>query len=170
MTVHCADCGFLSFRNHDTYALEEVDEDARKTGGFRSFLIGDGGILGTHPLCFARAFDLLGEIRTFHQEGDSGEWNINLKVINKERECPSFCSWIQGFSPKEHKEMLHDQYLLELQAKQQKQELDWQEAQEDNRRQWESRQGSRERLWNLFVGIVNMILGILLGLYFGKPP
>ncbi|MDA1218793.1 MAG: hypothetical protein O2909_05060, partial [Chloroflexi bacterium] len=51
---------------------------------------------------------------------------INHHIFTKSRRCPSWVEWIPGYSPKEHREMMDRQRLLEFQAKR---EDDWQKFQ-----------------------------------------
>jgi hypothetical protein len=49
-----------------------------------------------------------------------------VAVLSEDRECPSWNYWQQGFTPKEHREMIDRQRLLEFQTKR---EDDWQKFQ-----------------------------------------
>ena len=111
--VRCADCGFLAFRNPDTHDLEEVGEETRKTGGFRVFQREREGArpfyVTTGPRCFVMRHDLPAEVKEAAEQipQESRDYTaINLPVLQRERVCDGWCRWNQGFSPKEHKEML----------------------------------------------------------------
>jgi hypothetical protein len=52
------------------------------------------------PLCFQRAINFRDKLG-----GNSGA-ERRLAVLDEERKCGSFTPWQQGFTPKEHREML----------------------------------------------------------------
>lgn len=109
--VKCVECAFLTIW-HDTITagiqLWEAHDHYRKTGELAN------QVNSTHtcdPLCLVGEADLrierantFREIRTVNDQ-----FNFNdsiLAVIQTERECNGFTSWLQGFSPKEHRERL----------------------------------------------------------------
>lgn len=70
------------------------------------------------PKCFIRKADLEKDVLT------DGELRhlFNLKngikhVIQQERSCDGYTPWLQGFHPKEHKEMLMNKEMLEAQRR-----------------------------------------------------
>ena len=93
----CRDCGFLALRNNTTQELDEAYSYYRQKGEADT----------PHhpfPVCFAMAATLEGEVNT--SNGDFAGVPI-LQVIEKDRsDCPEWTPWRQGFSPKEHREML----------------------------------------------------------------
>src|SRR5208283_6219495 len=118
----CSECGFLAARNLYTRQLEEVEKEYRDNGASPTKPFPDGvemmsisGIRNVYglPVCFARAFPLDQEIMASASSKDNGI----LTVINQERQCPSFVKWQQGFTPKEHQEMLDRQWKLEQENK-----------------------------------------------------
>jgi len=82
-------------------------------------------------------------------------------AIQEERNCPAFMQWHPGFSPKEHREMLHQDRMLH-----------WQRDRENEDRQWREDQRKEERRWRLiellvlggFVTIVLVIAQIVAAL------
>ena len=120
--VKCAECGFIAARNLYTRQLEEVEKEYRDTGASPTKPFPDGiemmsinGIRNVYglPICFARAFPMEEEIVTSASSKDNGI----ITVINRERQCPYFVKWQQGFTPKEHREMLDRQLMLDYQTK-----------------------------------------------------
>ena len=102
--VTCAKCGFLTYKDHSTKMLEEASLEARRNGHFPT----DGPIIPS-PRCFVLTFDLPLEVSELAKQASDQEEKgpaIFLKVIQKERSCPTFCQWHHGSSPKEHREML----------------------------------------------------------------
>jgi hypothetical protein len=67
------------------------------------------------PLCLARAWDLPSEIKGDIARYDEGKC---VRVLQKERLCESFTKWHQGFSPKEHREMMDREEWRKWQASQ----------------------------------------------------
>ncbi len=123
--IKCACCGFLSIRNLSAKTLEEVDLDKRQTGNFpgRAGTPFGQGVLtyDLTPTCFVLAFNLKQECREgMPEEGMiPGEGKI-LQVIHKERVCPGFTPWEQGYSPKEHKDKLDENQRQKKEEEQRK--------------------------------------------------
>lgn len=118
MTVKCSDCGFLALRANDSGELCEAGSNYREDGWPKNARLVDG--YGGTPLCFVRAFDLAKE-RADNGKEQNHIPSLNKAVISKERKCSKFCDWRQGFSPKEHAELL----MFEEQHKWQKEQARW---------------------------------------------
>lgn len=130
--VKCAECGFLATRNSTTRELEEAEETFREKGT-SPLIIGQlqGRPTTRHeslPLCFVKAHNLLDEFKQFAGKGNPDYKSVHF-VIHEERECEAFTEWQQGFTPREHKDMLDQQK--------------WRDWQEERRR--------NDRKWNIFV-------------------
>lgn len=98
----CADCGYLAIRNPDTHELEETISDIREFGELPTIFpkSGSGVVRLLHtktPVCFAMAANLAKEIQDGCKFKDA---------INKDRQCARWSQWKQGYSPKEHDQML----------------------------------------------------------------
>jgi hypothetical protein len=141
----CSECGFLAARNLYTRQLEEVEKEYRDNGASPTKPFPDGvemmsinGIRNVYglPVCFARAFPLDLEIVASASSKDNGI----LTVINRERQCPYFVKWQQGFTPKEHQEMLDRQRKLE---------------QEDKRR-------TSDRIWHWVELVLTLAIGAMI--------
>jgi hypothetical protein len=165
--VKCIDCGFLTLRNKHTGQLDEVDNDFRETGNpprrqiYKQVASNTVNRIETPcqhvPICFECVTDFRREIGVPPPKA-YGDYpaNMVLEVISEPRSCDSFAVWQQGFTPKEHREMLDRQHHLE-----------WQTEQEKERRNWES--GQR---WILAIiagafGILGAIVGALLNAWLG---
>jgi hypothetical protein len=132
--VKCADCGFLTLRNDYTGQLDEVGDGYRRTGepqelrkpqdpSDRSnvYPLSYTFYYKAHtnlPICFAREWNLFGDlVQSGNNAGDASlEPGLALEVITKDRLCSAFTPWQQGFTPKEHREMLDRQALLRWQS------------------------------------------------------
>jgi hypothetical protein len=130
--VKCSECGFLAARNTETRILEEVEYKSRQDGNMgrqRYVLI---------PVCFAMAFNFDKEVKELRKSpkfatrrNEIGEiiypeWKDCVKpILNMERECSSFVQWQQGFTPKEHQEMMDRQEWRNWQEKQRKEDKHW---------------------------------------------
>lgn len=113
--VKCSECGFIAARTWKTRELVEIEEEKRCSGK-----IGDElSKFEPSPVCFINSFDIKEEVeilrKAAHDEPSqdsiggyiSPHWEIYVKaVLNIERKCKSFRRWQQGFTPKEHKEMV----------------------------------------------------------------
>ena len=133
--ARCIDCGFLATRETETRQLAEVDGEFRRTG-LPALAIGSGRYYRSArvPVCFAQSVDLQAEILEY--QTNSGEVFASspndpdrerrldsfppervLELLEVERPlCDSshaFTKWQQGFTPKEHREMLDRESLLE---------------------------------------------------------
>ena len=115
--VKCQDCGYLAVRNQQTRALAETEEVMRQSGEPPPVFVlphpGRNAVLiyERTPVCFVREFDLPVEA------GQADDARAFLNVIRQERVCPKWTQWFQGFTPRDHKEMID--------AREQR---DWQEA------------------------------------------
>ena len=132
----CIDCGFLAYRRTISLEFSSISDLAEVERGE------DGiSILSSppnHPICFVRAFNLQSEYklepldneteqqfksRFFYQSGiDSQKL---LQSVNKPRECEHFVKWQQGFTPKEHQEILDREWQLEQEKKRKKSDRTW---------------------------------------------
>jgi hypothetical protein len=169
----CADCGFLSYPNKAAHSLEEVDCEERQHGKLHAENIGSTSYFGfiPSPVCFVMAFDLPDEIQqTYNQATSEQEKNESTKkVIDRPRECKSFCRWQQGFSPKEHKEMMdsanimkwqEDEHLRRMkeEERRRKEDLEWRATQEEKTEARWNKEHRLQRHQLLVVGIVGTII------------
>jgi hypothetical protein len=173
--VRCADCGFLATIELKTRRLGETEERNRKTGtGW-----GDGATFDRMPVCVAK------EISFKDQLPNANDAEI-AAVLAMERECKSFTPWKQGFTPKEHREMIENQELRAWQERQEEQRKAtqcWQEEQrekdlrrqEDQRREDQRLQEERrrsDRRWQVSMIALAAVLGLFFSFVQGKlnPP
>lgn len=163
-TRQCFDCGFLALRNMEGAALLEADGIYRQVGATGHYNVR----LANYPVCFALAASLsdegIAEIRAIHQDyvRDMGAEDANTTdmwdeafrdasalVVRRDRTCPSWTKWQQGFSPKEHRELLDRQWM----RKQEEQRLDadrrWQRRMRRDERNWRASVRSEERWWRV---------------------
>ena len=162
----CAKCGFLALRNLFTGDLDEAPDKYRVDGVIpeirthvkRSQSINDfydypyDGV----PICFKRADNLIDEVVWRGSPGVVVPEAVKA-IVDKERTCndQTFTEWQQGFTPKEHREMLDRQWLLERQ-----------EAREDADRAWRAVQeakADKRYKWNLVItaGLVTIVSAII---------
>jgi hypothetical protein len=104
--VRCADCGFLSLRHLETRELREAEGDYRNTGVIPRNITLPKHLYEERPLCFQ-------QLVTFDPEQCKSPED-RLAAIQQERgDCRGFTEWKQGFMPKEHREMLDRQWMIE---------------------------------------------------------
>ena len=161
--VRCADCGFLAYRNLETRTLAEAEEAFRASGnvpqperslqylGTGAPPISIGGGFGRDPICFARATILLTEVRDAEQ--NDAPWPAVLRVITRERECTEFTQWNQGFTPKEHQEMLDRQWMLEREERIDRENRRWRAEETESNRKW--------RRWEFLALLAGLALIVL---------
>ncbi|RIK73200.1 MAG: hypothetical protein DCC68_25330 [Planctomycetota bacterium] len=144
--VKCAECGFLALRDHHSLALVEATEHFRTTGNRPTTPSGQLVYAkGIPPLCFARAIDLPATI------GQPPTDDRIKATIDATRLCRNFTPWQQGFSPKEHQEMVNQQIML-----------DWQREREEADRAWRTAESTRAHRWQIaFLAVA--LLGIIVG-------
>ena len=154
--VKCENCGFLALRNGITGLLDEAPQEYRwrteipklrnpNVTGVQT----DLGNFFTYPysgvpICLVRSYPLHNEFAS----QDQATHKEIFALLQKERNCTErdlFTPWQQGFSPREHREMLDNQRLLEFQTKR---EDNWQQFQtrlaEDNRKWREEQEAQAE--------------------------
>ena len=122
----CSECGFLTFRNFESGALVEVDAEVRDTA--RLEYGGSHGRLNRYPLCFAREFDLAKEFQSALENVPDRELDQDSRqvVIQSNRDCDENTEWQQGFTPKEHREMLDRERLLDREDRRDREVREWQ--------------------------------------------
>ena len=107
-------------RIHKTRELVEAEEEYR-TDAERPSSGGESGFYADYPLCFERKYNL-------RAEAQSDAPNDVLKVIQKDRDC-DIREWNQGFTPKEHKQMLLDERQRAWQVEREEADRKWRESQ-----------------------------------------
>ena len=110
----CADCGFLALRRNSDHVLIEAEVRVRENG-----FIGQQDRYDPTPVCFAQAYHLHEEMK-----GAQGKATL-LAVVGRERECNEFTPWVQGYSPKDHRDMLNQQVFLNWQKEQRREDQKW---------------------------------------------
>jgi len=164
--VKCSECGYLSLRNIETRNLDEAEQVFREWGkivGVRRsfpsqiegtpFHVDDGVTSYIHdglPICFARSHNLTSSFRELISKDYETDKAI-IEIINKEWDCTLFTKWQQGFTPKEHREMMDKKEMLE-----------WQATREDNDRKWRDAQRNDDKRWRrtelIVLGIVSVVI------------
>jgi len=122
--------------------LDEVDSDFRATGNPPQQKRDVSGLQQTMhdsvrtpyrhiPICFARAYPLQDELPNLAKPYLDYPTDMVLEVISKDRPCPDgYTKWQQGFTPKEHREMLDSQKMLQWQAEREDADRAWRERQD----------------------------------------
>lgn len=137
--VKCADCGFLAVRlTAHKHEIVEAEPGLRERG---IIVPKDYHVV---PLCFVREYNLAKEIG----DPSQGPKKI-LEIMQRDRECKAFTEWHQGFSPKEHAEMLLHEELRkserEWREEQTKRDRDWRKEDVKLAREWRQEDVKRER-------------------------
>lgn len=138
----CETCGFLALRNRITGLLDEAPQEYRWRAEIPKFrnpsVKGIQPIMSSFydypysgiPICLVRAYPLHNE---FTNQEQATEKEI-FGTLEKERDCADrglFTAWKQGFTPKEHREMLDRQLMIEREDRRDKDMRDWQERQQN---------------------------------------
>jgi hypothetical protein len=96
------------------------------------------------PLCFVNECNIWAELNPV-------SWENAMAMVQKERECKAFVPWQQGYTPKEHKEMMDRKAMLEWQTNRDEAyrkerderyrvDREWREAQSKINREWRFRE------------------------------
>lgn len=150
----CSECGYLAVRARTSRELREAEGEYRKRGLRIA--------ISEHiPICFAQVRDFREEI--IKEKGASNLDSVNITpFISKEIYCDCFIKWLQGLTPKEHREMLDRQWQLDYQAKREKEDKEWREEQRRLDLQWredQDRKSGKRHRWDLvIIGIVATLL------------
>jgi hypothetical protein len=132
--ARCSECGFIAARVWETGEFREIDDKRRDSGELKSGF----GNFDPIPICFVNCFNIKEEVEVLRKvahdeptQNSIGEWiephwaNHVKQVLNKDRVCGSFIKWQWGFTPKEHREMMDRQFLMEMEEKRRKSDRKW---------------------------------------------
>lgn len=154
--ARCSECGFIAARVWEIGEFREIDDKRRDSGELKSGF----GNFDPIPICFVNCFNIKEEIEVLRKaahdewtQNSIGEWiqphwEIYVKqVLNTERVCESFRDWQQGFTPKEHREMMDREKMQK-----------WQMEREEADRKWRSKEQ-----WQLVIvaGIFTLLGAII---------
>ena len=125
--VKCSECGFLASRNVQTRQLEETEPEIRSEGAL-SIARNTNKPFDAYepPICFVQApdFKAIPYSLEFTLQRDKERKKV-YDEIQRDRECEFFTKWKQGFTPKEHREMMDRQFMMEMEEKRRKNDRKW---------------------------------------------
>ena len=136
--VKCADCGFLGVR-----AIWTVSEGNFPTAGQVGEMWHVSRTQGameypSNALCLAGVIEF--------PLGISKSHTGLLAIVQEERECSEFTPWRQGFTPKEHREMLDRKWMIEREDRRDQEMRAREDRRDQELRRLQERLHSRE-LW-----------------------
>jgi len=127
--ARCVECGFLATRDYESRQLVEVDSDFRRSGAPTAAPGSRRHSQERAPICFVQSIDLqaelLGQLEPNYPPGsakraqilDAAPGDVIRELFQLDRpDCDAnekFTLWQQGFTPKEHREMLDRESLLD---------------------------------------------------------
>lgn len=141
----CADCGLLAVRHRKTRELIEADWICRDSWTLPRVDNNPEPIVYQFPVCLARR--LTKEHRA--RMGD-GEPHLVLPIIQNEWDCPKFTAWSQGFTPREHQEMINETELRKI---------------EERRRDDDRRFQASQKRWDRAFQIACILIATAVGYY-----
>ncbi len=166
--VRCADCGFLALRRMRDDELVHAPLEMRQSGQPPHAMDIGEPRYDYLPICLELAIDLPTLIKArvtpekfVSRPSHRPDWIAmahTLDEIQVERDCQRWVQWRQGSTPKEHREMMDRERMLE-----------WQAAREDADRQWREQESSRnERLRRfelklVLIGVAISVFAVLAG-------
>lgn len=159
--VKCCECGFLSVRRKGDNVLCEAHDYWRESGQ-----VSPKHMYEIAPVCFVMALPIAHEMAGVGKDEERPKRFV--EIINKERDCAKFFPWVQGYSPKEHRDMLHEKMMIELQQAQRERERAWQDEQKAKDREWQAKQKIRDRFWSVLILILGAAIGWAFNKYLGK--
>jgi hypothetical protein len=143
----------------------DADEFFRANG--RLEMVGTGFRADYPPKCFVNATDFEYECLE-RTTGENTPEQTLLMVIKRDRECSQYRDWVQGFTPKEHREMIDAERLRQWQAKREDADREWRERQRildlasrDDEHRWREAQDARSRRTKLIEILLSAGLTIL---------
>jgi hypothetical protein len=156
--VKCADCGFLAARLKNERVLVDAEESMRQKWDLPKGKNDKGQGIEVYehdPICFVR-------VPNFRVE--SGVKLQATEAVTRERECDRFVLWQQGFTPKEHAEMIQEEARLRWQARREDADKEWRDQQEDKaaaRHDEAMRVASRTSFVSALIGFVAALVAAL---------
>ena len=160
----CSECGFLCVRNTRSFSLDEASGDFREKGQVAQVTDEKGA--NSHylneimPLCFARCAYLNKVLKDIKQKSNPFQEIVN--IIHVDISCEGFTKWQQGFTPKEHRELLDRKWMLDFQVKREDGDRQWRDAQRRDDLSWradQERKVSSRHRWDLIItGFVATLL------------
>lgn len=127
--VKCADCGFLASRDIETRQLEETEQEIRSKGQLvPSPNTGKPIHKYEHPICFMQSKEYKAFPYTSRSILTLDREDIRSEIL-RERDCKEFTAWQQGFTPKEHREMMDRKIISQIEDKRKKDDREWQTKQ-----------------------------------------
>ena len=148
--VKCAECGFLAMRHEHNRGLVEAERITRVDG-----FVPEKLNVEKMPLCFLMLIDFRA-----HIAGAADEQRRD--ALNAERECADFTPWRQGFSPKEHQEMLDRQWMLDFQTRREDADRTWRQECDDRNREWQENQAAiadKRHTQSLWIAMIAAAIG-----------
>lgn len=125
--VKCSECGFLASRDVQTRRLEETELEIRSEGAL-SIAWNTGKPFDKYepPICFKQApdFKFIPYSQGVTLQRDKASKQV-YDEIQRDRECEFFTKWRQGFTPKEHQDMLDRELRIKLDEKRRTEERRW---------------------------------------------
>ena len=170
--VKCENCGFLALRNWRTGLLDEAIQEYRWRAEIPGFYHPLSRAYTGVPICLVRAYPLHNEFKN-QSLAEPGEI---FSTLEHERNCDErdlFTPWQQGFTPKEHRELIDRQKLLErednwqkFQAQMAEDDRKWREeqeikAEERHKRELQTiRDINKTQMW-VMGGLVTLIIVLI---------
>lgn len=164
--VKCADCGLVSLRHTGTFEFLEVDRDWRRSADRHGPL---GTAAETYPKCFVHEQDIRTEcVDERRRRGDGPEAGIVLEIISRDRECARYFEWRQGFSPKEHVEMIYEEQKNRENKVWQEGMLAKQNEKVDELKSWYGGLAKQLEKLKWIYGMLGVLAGAIIALIFNK--
>lgn len=156
-SVKCAECGFLVVLRQEDGEPIPANRTYRKEG-LQAF---QRDMVFVEPHCFVGAQQIQAERMGVEGKGyiklseagglvDAGEHTeaLVLSVIQKKRICSSYTPWQQGFTPKEHRELVARELLMKRED-----QRDREMREREDKRDW------REFKQRIVFGIISFAAG-----------
>ena len=83
-----------------------------------------------------------------------------LRVINEDRECDCFTEWQQGYSPREHAEMMMNEATLKIQRDESEADRNWRERQARRDHQWRRSEAKWRQRELLVMGVIVTLVSV----------
>lgn len=165
--VKCPECGFLASRNVQSRLLEETEQEIRLEGGsIIAWNTGKPVDPFEPPICFMRSPDYKAVPYTIENSLEPEKpARIVLAEIQRERTCKDFTPWQQGFTPKEHRDMLDREWMQKHQDEREEADRQFRLKMENDNRKWQAQQQTRLYLIAGIFTILGAIIGSLIVIF-----
>ncbi len=95
--------------------------------------------------CFVGAADFSVQL---HNPNSATDLQIT-NTVQESRDCDAHYPWVQGFTPKEHREMMAEEHLQAMIERRERDDRQWREEQAQRDQGWRQKQALQNHRWRV---------------------